>query len=367
MEKILLVEGDPLEARRLSSSLSDAYSVLVCLEPGRAPEAARRARPAAVLLAFPSACAPRDELIRVILSQSPGTPLIVLSGEADPRVVASCLRSGARDFVPRPCEADRLRRCLAKAIVGRSGAYRDSPFIGASPAIRAVERDLRLFAKSDYSVLLLGESGTGKEVAARALHDFSPRRGGPFVALNCAAIPEQLAESELFGTERGAFTDALSRPGAFEEARGGLLFLDEIGDAGLGLQAKLLRALESRECRRLGGRSVAETDFRFVAATSADLKAAVGGGRFRPDLLYRIDILELLIPPLRCRREDIAELADHFVFSGSGGRACFRSEAIEKLSAYSWPGNVRQLRSVVQRALVLSDGAEEIGADCIVF
>jgi DNA-binding NtrC family response regulator len=364
MERILLVGGDPLEARALASSLSDEYSVLHCPEPGGAPEAARRCSPAAVILCLPPSCGEREELVRRTLAKSSGAPLVVVSSEADPEAVVGCLRSGASDFLPRPCDPDRLRRCLASALAGRRSCPEgDALFVGTSAGIKAAEEKLRLFARSAYPVLVLGESGTGKELAARALWDFSPRRGGPFVARNCAAIPEILAESELFGTERGAFTDAVSRPGAFELARGGLLFLDEIGEAGAAVQAKLLRVLETREFWRLGARRSAAADFRFVSATSRDLERAVGEGRFRSDLLYRIETLIVEMPPLRERREDIALLAAHFALEGSEGRACFQSEAIEKLSGYAWPGNVRQLRNIVQRALVLSGGADEISAE----
>jgi two-component system, NtrC family, response regulator AtoC len=367
MERILLVEGDPLEARTLSSYLSEEYSVLHCAEPRWAPEAARRGAPAAVLLGLPPSFGGRDELIRRTRDESPGAPLIVLSSDADPRVVVGCLRSGASDFLAKPCEPAAVRRCLAAtASKLRSEAARASPFVGASRAMREVEEQVRLYAESDLPVLVLGESGTGKEVAAMALRDFSSRRSDPFIALNCAAIPEQLAESELFGTERGAFTDAVSRPGAFELARGGLLFLDEIGEAGPALQSKLLRVLESGEYRRLGSRKKEVADFRLVSATGRDLERAAREGRFRPDLLYRVDTLIIEIPPLRDRREDIAELAAHFAHLESGGSVAISPEALGRLEGYSWPGNIRQLRNIVQRALVLARGREEIRAEHIV-
>ena len=216
-------------------------------------------------------------------------------------------------------------------------------------------------------MLILGESGTGKEIAARALRDFSCGRTGPFVARNCAAIPENLAESELFGTERGAFTDAVARPGAFELARGGLLFLDEIGESSLSFQAKLLRVLESGEFWRLGGTKSVAADFRFVSATSRDLNRAAAEGDFRIDLLYRIDTLVVEMPPLRARREDIVDLASHFALLASRGRVCVGAEAMGKLVGYDWPGNIRQLRNIVHRALVLAGGADEIQAKHIVF
>jgi DNA-binding NtrC family response regulator len=368
MKKILLAEGDPLEARTLSSLLSEEYRVLLCPEPSRAPEAARLRAPAAVLLSLPPSSGCRDELIRRTFVESGGAPLIVLSSEADPQIVVGCLRSGAFDFIAKPYDPEKLRRCLASSLLPspRLGAC-ESPFIGTSAAIKGVEELLRLYADSAYPVLIVGESGTGKEIAARALRDFSSRRGGPFVARNCAAIPEHLAESELFGTERGAFTDAVSRPGAFELASEGLLFLDEIGETGQGVQAKLLRALETGEFWRLGARKHIAVDFRFVSATSQDLDRAVEEREFRPDLLYRINTLIIEMPPLRERREDIADLAAYFALLATQGRVNVGSEALDRLADYSWPGNVRQLRNIVHRAIVLSGGADEIQAKHIVF
>ena len=368
METILLVEDDPLEARRLLSLLACEYKVIHCPELSRAPEETRRSSPAAVVLSFPSAFDCRDELIRRIAGESGGAPLLILSSDSKPSSVVGCLRSGAYDFIPKPYRLEELLRSVGTAVAPalRPGT-RKSLFIGSSPAIRSTEALVRLYADSDYPVLILGESGTGKEVAARALCDLSPNRVGSFVARNCAAIPENLAESELFGTEKGAFTDAVARPGAFELARGGLIFLDEIGEAGLPFQAKLLRVLESGEYWRLGGTRSLAADFRFVSATGRDLVRAAAEGHFRPDLLYRIDTLQIEMPPLRRRREDIPDLSGHFLLLASRGRSGFSSDAQEKLAAYDWPGNVRQLRNIVHRALVLSGHAEEIQAKHIVF
>lgn len=368
METILLVEADPLEARTLSSLLSDEYKVLYCPELDRAPEAMRLDSPAAVILSLPSSYDLGEELIHRIACEAASAPLVVLSNSADPTVVVGCLRSGAFDFFAKPCDLDKLRGSLCRAVapsLRREG--RQGPFVGTSSAIKAVEELLCLYADSAYPVLIFGESGTGKEIAARALRDLSPRRNGPFVALNCAAIPEHLAESELFGTERGAFTDALSRPGAFELARGGLLFLDEIGEAGPAFQAKLLRVLETGEFWRLGGRKSVTADFRFVSATGRDLVRAAAEGGFRPDLLYRIDTLIIEMPPLRARREDIVDLAAHFALLASHGRVCVGADAMDKLVGYSWPGNIRQLRNIVHRALVLAGKADELHAKHIVF
>jgi two-component system NtrC family response regulator len=368
METILLVEDDPLEARALVAFLKEEYKVLHCPELLCAPEAARRCSPSAVVLSFPPSFDRREELIRKTAGESGGAPLLILSSEAEPAVVVGCLRSGAYDFLAKPCALESLRRCVGTAVAPSmrvSGG--DSIFIGSSAAIRSVDALVRLYADSAYPVLIVGESGTGKEVAAQGLRDLSSNSAGPFVAHNCAAIPELLAESELFGTERGAFTDAVARPGAFELARGGLLFLDEIGEAGLPFQAKLLRVLETGEFWRLGGTKSVAADFRFVSATSRDLYRAAAEGGFRPDLLYRIDTLIIEMPPLRGRREDIPDLAVHFALLASRGRMGIGSEAMEKLQSYEWPGNIRQLRNIVHRAIVLAGRAHEIQAKHIVF
>lgn len=371
METILLVENDPIEARSLLSLLSEAYKVFHCPELRRAPEATRRCSPAAVVLSFPAAFDSREELIRKTVGECGGAPLVVLAEEATPSVIVGCLRSGAYDFIAKPCRYQELRSAIDFAVAPSrrcvERAKSKGPFIGSSQAIAEVEELISLYAGSSFPVLILGESGTGKEIAARALLESATRRNGPFVARNCAAIPEHLAESELFGTEKGAFTDAVTRPGAFELARGGLLFLDEIGESSLPFQAKLLRVLETGEFWRLGGTKSVVADFRFVSATSRDLAHAAEEGHFRIDLLYRIDTLMIEMPPLRSRREDIADLASHFALLASRGSVCLASDAIEKLESYDWPGNIRQLRNIVHRALVLAGRASEIRAKHIVF
>jgi two-component system, NtrC family, response regulator AtoC len=368
MDTILLVEDDPIEARTLSSQLSEDYRVIHCPELARAPEAARRFAPSAVLLSFPPAYESCEELVRRTKGGGGSAPLVVLSSDAQPSFVVGCLRSGAFDFLAKPYRLEDLRRSVSSAMAPlprRKG--REELFMGSSKAIKAVEELVRIYAESEYPVLIYGESGTGKEVAARGIRDLSRAKMGPFVARNCAAIPEHLAESELFGTERGAFTDAVSRPGAFELARGGLVFLDEIGEAGLPVQAKLLRVLETGEFWRLGGRQSVAADFRFVSATHRDLAREVLSGTFRADLLYRIDTLIIEMPPLRVRREDIAELAEYFAALASRGSVSVGPGALDKLSSYDWPGNIRQLRNIVHRALVLAGNAEELDARHIVF
>ena len=249
----------------------------------------------------------------------------------------------SRGTAPRPSAA---RRAIGVRLLGRS------------PMIMEVERMLDLVAPTVTTVLVTGETGTGKEVAARVLHLRSERRERPFVAVNCAALPESLVESELFGYERGAFTGAAaSRPGYFEEAHGGTLFLDEVADLPLPLQPKLLRALQEHEVRRLGSTRSVRVDVRVVAACNADLARAVREGRFRADLYYRLRVIELHLPPLRERKEDLPGLCEHLIaryapLAGSGLRRV-SAAAAEAMDAYTWPGNVRELENVIERALVL--------------
>ena len=228
--------------------------------------------------------------------------------------------------------------------------------------MKEVFRIMTRVSANEGTVLVLGESGTGKELVARAIHRRSARAGGPFVAVNCSAIPATLIESEFFGTERGAFTDAReSRPGRFELARQGTLFLDEVGDLPLEAQAKLLRALQEKEITRLGGRRTVPIDVRVIAATNKDLHGEVDAGRFRQDLYFRLDVLSLRLPPLRERGEDVGILIDHFLADlgreGGASELPLSAEARRLLLAYDWPGNVRELENVLRRALVVSDGS----------
>jgi DNA-binding NtrC family response regulator len=360
METVIHVGSDPTEARTISALLAGRYAVEAFDDERAALEAARRSPPAAVIVDLDERAAARRSLLLRLAAT--GLRIVALSRAEDSRGVAA----EAVAFILKPYTAEDLRlsiagraRASARPAVGAA-----SPFTGTSPAIRLAAERLRLFAAAEFPVLIVGESGTGKEIAARAIHELSPRREGPFIARNCAALPELLAESELFGTERGAFTDAIARQGAFELSRGGVLFLDEVVDMSPAIQAKLLRALETMEFWKLGGTKPQAADIRLVSAAAVDLRTAP---HFRQDLLYRIDTLVLELPPLRERREDIPDLAAHFALSASGGKTVPGPAALDKLSAFAWPGNIRQLRNVVQRAIVLSEGAEELSAEHIVF
>jgi two-component system response regulator HydG len=254
-----------------------------------------------------------------------------------------------------------VRARLTSLAISGNGEALARDILGRSPAMRSLREAIARAAVTPFPVLIEGESGTGKELAARALHELSGRGGGPFVAVNCGAFPETLLEAELFGVEKGAFTGATARkPGRFERANGGTLFLDEVGEMPVGAQVKLLRALQEGEIERLGGTQTVKVDVRLVAATSKDLGREVAEGRFREDLYYRLNVVEIRLPPLSWRREDIPLLADHFLrrFAAKNGKSVrgFTPEALAALEDYAWPGNVRELEHAVERAVVLARG-----------
>jgi DNA-binding NtrC family response regulator len=282
------------------------------------------------------------------------------------------MKRGAADFITKPFELDGLlgtirlaaeRAARTRAVTqGSRGA---GSLVAAAPAMQRLLEQVRAIAPFQTTVLVTGETGTGKEMVARAVHELSPRGEKALVALNCAAVPEQLLEDELFGHVKGAFTGAQSaRDGRFEQADGGTLFLDEVGDMSLSLQAKLLRVLQEREFEKLGSSRTVKVDVRVVAATSADLQRRIDEGTFRPDLYYRLNVVHLRLPPLRERREDIRPLAEHLLakFCASAGLPAksISEEAWGALHAYRWPGNVRQLQNAVERAAVLTGASAEI-------
>lgn len=308
------------------------------------------------------------ELLRRIRSRRPGLPVMLMTAFGSVPQAVAAIREGAVDYLVKPVEAEQL---LDRVRRFRDRCDDDGELVAEDPRSRTLAEMARRVAEADVSVLLTGPSGSGKEAYARHVHRHSDRRDGPFVAVNCAAIPEQMIEAELFGHEKGAFTGAdRARAGKFESAEGGTILLDEISELDIGLQAKLLRVLQEREVERLGGNRTISLDVRVIAATNRDLTAAVREGRFREDLFYRLNVFPLALPPLSARPGDIRPLADRALRRHHrGDRPCpvFTADALAALEAHTWPGNVRELDNVIQRALVLAGGREEIRAGDLFF
>jgi len=321
------------------------------------------------------------EVVRRLRETDPDATVVVVSAHGTIEVAVEAMREGAFDFLEKPFSPDVLRARVEKAVEiarERRGARtvrarvealeadaaraRDPHgIVGSSEAMRRVLEQVRKVAPTDATVLVLGESGTGKELVARAVHDASPRSAEPFVSISCAAVPETLLESELFGHERGAFTGAVKRKlGRFELAHRGTLFLDEVGEIPAPVQVKLLRVLQERQFERVGGEETLEVDVRLVSATNRDLARLVKEGRFREDLYYRLNVVALMLPPLRERPGDVAELARHFVakLAPRVGRGVhtIAPETLDMLVRHPWPGNVRELENVIEQALVFADG-----------
>ncbi len=311
------------------------------------------------------------EVLKVARERQPDTPVVVMTAYGSVSTAVEAMKLGAVDFLEKPVEIDDLTELLGGLLRpddGEDGSAIPAleipggpPIVGRHPRLKASLRLLQRVAPTDSTVLLTGESGTGKELFARAIHGFSPRAKGPFVALNCAAIPETLIENELFGHEKGAFTGASGRQsGHFEQAGGGTLLLDEIGELGLAVQAKVLRVLEDRKFQRVGGGAPIEADVRLIAATNRDLKSMVDAGEFRSDLFYRLDVFPLELAPLRERASDVPILARHLLRLAARRHGldplALSEDAAEFLSEQEWPGNVRQLANVLERALILRPG-----------
>jgi DNA-binding NtrC family response regulator len=315
------------------------------------------------------------EALPKIRTASPETVVVMMSGNATIETAVQATKAGAHDFIEKPLSGDRLLQTVQTALAfarlrdenarlrGRSQS--DFAMIGKSAAMRAIFDKVGKTAPSSGRVLITGENGTGKELVARAIHEHSKRADGPFVKLNCAAIPSELIESELFGHEKGAFTGATQqRRGKFELADGGTLFLDEVGDMNPSAQAKVLRVLQENELERVGGGETIKVDVRVVAATNKDLQAEISGSRFREDLYYRLAVVPIELPPLRGRREDIPDLVEHLI-----GQVCTDNDRRRKRMApsamtlimqHDWPGNVRELKNVVERLVILTGEAEVI-------
>jgi two-component system, NtrC family, nitrogen regulation response regulator GlnG len=305
----------------------------------------------------------------------PGLPVIVMSAQNTVLTAITAAERGAFEYLPKPFDLSELISIASRAIASAEGPPQARtapeegeplPLIGRSPAMQEVYRVMARLMGNDLTVLITGESGTGKELVARALHDYGKRKRRPFVALNMAAIPRELIESELFGHERGSFTGASARTiGRFEQAEGGTLFLDEIGDMPMEAQTRLLRVLQDGEYSPVGSRAAVKANVRIVAATNRDLSQSVRQGLFREDLYYRINVVPIRMPPLRDRLEDVPDLVRHFLTQAAGAGLPSRSvtaDALELLRHHRWPGNVRELENMVRRLVVLT-AADQIGAD----
>jgi DNA-binding NtrC family response regulator len=367
---VLIVDDEGGARRSLSAGLARAGHAVVEAETlAEARGKLARRRVDAVLLDHRLPDGTGLELLYELDDRLAGLPVIVLTGYATVRFAVAAMRAGAFDYLEKPVDHAQLRalldRALARTRMQREvAALRDesSGILGRSPAmVEAVRLIRRVAASPATTVLLTGESGTGKDLAAHAIHAHSGRAGRPFTNITCSALPSALLESELFGHERGAFTDAVQRKvGLLEQADGGTVFLDEIGEMEPALQAKLLRFLEDRSFRRVGGTTDRRADVRVIAATNVDLRASVKQQRFREDLYYRLAVLTIPLPPLRERDGDVALLAMHFVdrFNRELGRdiRAVDGDALQRLSEYSWPGNVRELRNAIERAVLLATG-----------
>jgi DNA-binding NtrC family response regulator len=381
--RIVIVDDDPFLVEQLTWALKGRFAVSAARDASQG-RAMCDSEPDLYLfdLRLPPSNEVREglDLLRHVRRRDSEATVVMMSGEGERAHALEAIALGAFDFFQKPVDPAELVVILDRALERRrlvvenrelrreagSGSGAEQ-LVGRSAPLRRLLKEIEKVAASDATVLLLGESGTGKELVARSIHAASPRGDRPFVAVNASALPETLAESELFGHEKGAFTGAIaSRPGRFELAHGGTLFLDEIGTLSPAVQAKLLRAIESREIERVGGRRPIAVDFRLISATNEDLEARVGAGSFREDLFYRINTVPIAIPALRERTGDIPVLADHFLarFCAREGKPRKRLSpaVLERLEAHPWRGNVRELLHAIELLVLFSD-AEEIGEE----
>ncbi|MET4595496.1 MULTISPECIES: PEP-CTERM-box response regulator transcription factor [unclassified Sphingomonas] len=382
---VLLIVEDDIGLQRQLRWVYDGYEIVVASDRAQAIDAVRAHEPAVVTLDLglppdPDGVTEGFATLREILALKPDTKVIVASGHGARQSALTAIADGAWDFYAKPIDIDALGLIVARAfhvhaleaenrrLAARNANAGFGGLIAASPEMAAVTRTLERVAPADVSVMLLGASGTGKELLARGLHDASPRAQGRFVAINCAAIPETLLESELFGHEKGAFTGAIkTTEGKIEQAAGGTLFLDEIGDVPLALQVKLLRFLQERVIERVGGRKAIAVDTRIVCATHQNVDAMVAAGRFREDLYYRLAEIVVRIPTLAERSGDAGVLARHFILKHAKamntGVTGLAADARAAIDGWGWPGNVRELENRIKRAVIMADGKLITAAD----
>ncbi len=372
-DRILIIGGDEDETRYLADALAADYHI------GAAPnvlDAAKRLGEeafSAIVLGLQNNGSDMVKILQTLKQLSPNTPVVVIGRPNDTRLIVSAIKAGAFDFVTRPYPPEKIKLSVHQALETRSlkneidylrreqdAVYDYNRIIAVSPAMQNVIKTIKRLAQTDSTILVTGETGTGKSFLSGNIHFNSPRRNKPFIGVNCANIPETLLESELFGHDKGAFTGADKiRTGRFEQAAGGTIFLDEFCELGLGLQVKLLRAIEEKSFERLGSNKTIQADTRIIAATNRDIEALVRTGNFREDLYYRVNVLRIHLPPLRERVECIEPLACYLL--GKLSRSVkkkinsFDPDVIEMFRQYPWPGNIRQLSNTVERAILLED------------
>ncbi len=386
MKSTLLIVDDDEEIRtQMKWALTADHEVVFAGDRATALQAFREHRPSATLLDLGLPPRPNDteeglSTLREMLATDNAAKVIVITGQGEKKNALEAVGAGAYDFLCKPVDMDELklllRRCIYVAEL--EAEYRKlqentretvfEEMIGTSAQMQGVFSFIRKVAGTSAPVLLLGESGTGKEMAALAIHRRSPRKEGPFIAINCNAIPENLLESELFGHEKGAFTGAhMQRKGLIESAAGGSLFLDEIGELPSNIQVKLLRFLQEQRFSRVGGRQEMQSDARVIAATNVDLKQAIAEGKFREDLYFRLAVVVIKLPPLRERGEDTGVLAREFLqryaVQNGRGNMTFAPEALRAMNCHPWPGNVRELQNRIKRAVIMADGRRITEAD----
>src|SRR6266496_4519258 len=382
---LLMVDDDEAIRTQMRWALSQDYDMCFAEDRRGALEAFEASAPAVTLLDLglpprPNECDEGLAALSSILAIDSTAKVIVISGQSEKRNALQAVGAGAYDFLCKPVDVEELKLLLRRCIYvvelereyrelqqgQRSDVFED--MLGTSPQMQSIFAFIRKVAGTNAPVLLLGESGTGKEMAAAAIHRRSVRKDGPFVAINCNAIPENLLESELFGHEKGAFTGAhVQRKGLLETASGGTLFLDEIGELPPAIQVKLLRFLQEQRLQRVGGRQELQVDTRLVAATNANLKELIGNGKFREDLYFRLAVVTIRLLPLRERGEDIVFLAREFLqrYASQNGRTrmVFAPDALRAMSCYSWPGNVRELQNRVKRGVIMTSGSRVTAKD----
>ncbi len=375
MEKILIVEDKKSLAQMLKETLElEGYEVVIAGDGAEGIKKIKSSKPDLVLTDLKLPKKSGLDVLKASRDENPLTPVIVMTAYGSIETAVNAMKLGAFDFMTKPLDTDYLLLLIERSLgnqrlVAENLLLKDVLFhrvgipniIGKSPKMMELAGNIQKVAPTKTTVLLLGESGTGKELFARAIHDLSPRRDHPFVPINCAAIPRELLESELFGHEKGAFTGAVEQKlGKLQLADRGTVFLDEVGEMDMALQSKLLRTLQEGEIDRVGGSSSVKVDIRIIAATNTNIEAAIARSTFREDLYYRLSVFPIIIPPLRERKDDIHALAEHFVSRYSAemnvSHKNIAPDVIDILKKYPWKGNVRELENVIERALILCDG-----------